>query len=480
MSEILSQLRTRHPRFEYRRASWRHEPGLQQLVIEFEFAMAPDIEFHPSIVFHDVSAERMAQLDPRVIQDLVFEIGMVEILSYWKAACPSEIVVSAGRLSEAQKSFHLNLLQNGLSEFFYLNHIEEAWDPGFVTFTQGAVSAEVGNAGEASSTAATIAPLQQRTLIPMGGGKDSIVTRETLREAGTPFSLLTMTYYDQPKLEEVLRVHSDDQLFRVERHRDDRLQELNRQGYLNGHTPFSALLSFVSVLAAYLHDFAYVALSNEHSANEPNIVWNGHDINHQYSKSLEYERALQTRVATIFEASTGPTYFSFLRPLAEVQIAAAFTQWPEYFGHFLSCNRGQKQGKWCGQCPKCVFVAIMLGAFLPPSELTQIFAKPMFEDKSLWPIVEELTGLRPTKSFECVGLREESKIGLWLALERHPELRDTAWGKLTQEKLLTPQPITNEAARAFLTRFESLDTLPALFQPIMQQLQQRISQKLAV
>jgi UDP-N-acetyl-alpha-D-muramoyl-L-alanyl-L-glutamate epimerase len=486
MSETLSQLRTRHPRFEYRRATWRHEPSTQQLVVEFEFLLAPDIEFRPSLVFHDVSAERVAQLDPQVIQHLVFEIGMVEILSYWKAACPSEIVISAGILSDAQRQFHLQLLQNGLSEFFYLNQIEEAWNPEFVTFVQGALTPSSETITPSAPTPGT--QLQQRTLIPMGGGKDSVVTRETLREANAPFALMVMEYHNQPKLAEVLAVHAEDVIFRVDRTLDPRLLELNRQGYLNGHTPFSALLSFVSVLTAYLHDFAYVALSNEHSANEPNIVWNGHDINHQYSKSLEYERAVQQRVAEIFAAgaaqatthAAGPHYFSFLRPLAELHIAAAFTQWPEYFGHFLSCNRGQKQGKWCGECPKCVFVAIMLGAFLPPSELTSIFTKPMFEDENLWPIIEELTGLRPTKSFECVGLREESRIGLWLALERHPELKTTAWGRLAIEKIFSTQPVTADTAREFLTRFESLNTLPAFFQPIMEQIQAHTKEKLTV
>jgi hypothetical protein len=56
---------------------------------------------------------------------------------------------------------------------------------------------------------------------------------------------------------------------------------------LNGHTPFNALLAFLTYLVAYLGNKKYIVLSNESSANESNV--RGLKVNHQYSKSFEFE-----------------------------------------------------------------------------------------------------------------------------------------------------------------------------------------------
>ena len=69
---------------------------------------------------------------------------------------------------------------------------------------------------------------------------------------------------------------------------DPRLLQLKGKGYLNGHTPFSAYLAFLSVLCATLFDIKYIALSNERSSNEGNVRYLGKTINHQYSKSFEF------------------------------------------------------------------------------------------------------------------------------------------------------------------------------------------------
>jgi len=74
--------------------------------------------------------------------------------------------------------------------------------------------------------------------------------------------------------------------------------------------------------------------------------------------------------------------------------------------------------KWCGECPKCLFVFISLAAFLPKAEVLDIFGKNLFEDKNLIPLFEELVGVRNFKPFECVGTKEEVKEALEKILER--------------------------------------------------------------
>ena len=199
---------------------------------------------------------------------------------------------------------------------------------------------------------------------------------------------------------------------------DPRLLELNRQGFLNGHTPFSAYLAFLGILTASLFDFKFIAFSNERSSNEGNVKYKGKIINHQYSKSFEFEKKF--REYTKKYLAKDMEYFSFLRPLYELQIAKIFAKYPKYFGVFLSCNEARKTrsgkqkptGKWCGKCSKCLFVYVILSPFIKPKTLEKIFRKNLLKDQSLAPLMDRLTGKRGFKPFECVGTPREVAAAL--------------------------------------------------------------------
>jgi hypothetical protein len=193
-----------------------------------------------------------------------------------------------------------------------------------------------------------------------------------------------------------------------------RLLELNAQGCLNGHTPFSAMLAFYTLLAAQLSGIPNIALSNESSANESTVV--GTNVNHQYSKSLEFENDFRQYVAQYISPSFN--YFSFLRPLSELQIAMLFSRYEKYFDVFRSCNVGSKQDIWCGQCPKCLFAYIILSPFIPPQRLNAIFGKCMLDDPDMRLYFDQLTGHAETKPFECVGTISEVHSALSMALSR--------------------------------------------------------------
>ncbi len=198
-------------------------------------------------------------------------------------------------------------------------------------------------------------------------------------------------------------------VIRVHRTIDPHLLELNHQGYLNGHTPFSAYFAFMSVFAARIYGFDTVVVSNEQSANEGNLQWHGRIINHQYSKTYQFESLFRSYLETNFgQQPIRPLYFSILRPLNELQIAQAFSQFPAFWPVFRSCNIGQKTDAWCHHCPKCVFVFIVLACFLDETVLVgQIFEKNLLDEISLLPIVEQLIGYKANKPFECVGSRLE-------------------------------------------------------------------------
>src|SRR3990167_9754467 len=117
-----NELRKKHNQLVYEGFQILPEDG--NLKIIFDFLLTPDVRFNPEIILPDVSKARLDEIGPEVLQNLVFNLGMVELLSYWKAACPLEIIIKAGNLNDEQIKFWKNLLIKGLGEFFYTNNID--------------------------------------------------------------------------------------------------------------------------------------------------------------------------------------------------------------------------------------------------------------------------------------------------------------------------------------------------------------------
>ena len=197
---------------------------------------------------------------------------------------------------------------------------------------------------------------------------------------------------------------------------DKNLLELNAQGFFNGHTPFSAIVAFITYLIAYLLGKKYIALSNEDSANQSNV--NGENINHQYSKTYEFETDFRNFTNKYID--TEVEYFSMLRPITELQIAMLFSKLKQFHSIFKSCNVGSKTEpwKWCCNCPKCLFVYTILSPFLYKEELVNIFGEDLFEKENLKETFIELCGFGETKPFECVGTYEEVQYAVSKTIEK--------------------------------------------------------------
>lgn len=196
---------------------------------------------------------------------------------------------------------------------------------------------------------------------------------------------------------------------------DENLLKLNADGFINGHTPFSTLLAFVSYFVAYLIGLKYTVVSNESSANEANVC--GEKINHQYSKSFEFETDFREYAEKYLGGDV--EYFSFLRPLNELQIAKIFSSLTKYHRVFKSCNVGSKgeEWVWCGKCAKCLFAFIILSPYLYPDDLIEIFGKDLFEDRLLLETFLELIGRGATKPFDCVGTFTEVNFSISLTIQ---------------------------------------------------------------
>ena len=217
------------------------------------------------------------------------------------------------------------------------------------------------------------------------------------------------------------------ELIVVRRRLDPGLAPLNASGALNGHVPITAIVSLIAVVGSFLYGYDSIAMAVERSASEETVLVDGVPVNHQYSKSIEFERLLADLIVT--SVDPGLSYGSALRPYSELAIARAFAGLPDYHDAFCSCNAAFRlsaaaKDRWCGHCPKCRFVALMLAPFLGREELSAIIGADLFADAGQIAGFADLMS-DEDKPFECVGERRESAAALRL-LSSRPGWRDTA------------------------------------------------------
>ncbi|MBI4772928.1 MAG: hypothetical protein HY788_01890 [Deltaproteobacteria bacterium] len=449
------KLRTRHPYFRFKR--FRIEDRAQHLDAAFEFELSPNIRFTPEISIVK-PPEAFVPVPEHELENLVFHLGMIELISYWKCACPGEIIIECGRLDETQQAWWKDLFINGLGEFFFVNQIDFR-DPHLLEFrVPEGPSSHVGGASGAEL---------EGSLIPIGGGKDTVVTLEILKEM-LPRSWAFMLN-PTPAMIETAEIAGfpRERFLTIRRAIHPTLLRLNDEGYLNGHTPFSAYLGFLGVLCARLVGCRNIIVSNEKSSDVGNTRYLGKTVNHQYSKSLEFERKFSAYVRTYLHPEI--RYFSLLRDLDELRIAEVFSHFPKYFDAFKSCNVGRSTDRWCGSCSKCLFVYTMLSPFLSEETLSRIFGGDLFSMRDLLPTLKQLVGEEGLKPFDCVGTENETRQALGLALKKRSASGKPLPALLEYAKTLAPLQGEEEAWDVYeaALRGGTGNTLPQEFADMM-------------
>ncbi|MAU40109.1 MAG: hypothetical protein CMF31_00640 [Kordiimonas sp.] len=351
----------------------------------------------------------LSKAEESALEAVFRQIHLAAGISYYKAFVPHELIYAQEGVTAAEARFFEDFYLQGLGEFA----VENALDlRGHIHFRQ--------NTNAPSLTPHTIS-LPRVTAVPIGGGKDSVVTLETLKAAGD--TLLPICVNATQPMLDCLETAALPAAIYIKRQLDPGLFSLNKEGAYNGHVPITGILSFVMIAAGLIYGFDKIAFSNERSANQGNLQMGDLNINHQYSKSFAFEqgfsRYIQDNVLQTIK------YFSFLRPLSELGIARLFAQMPAYFPVFKSCNRNfhidtdKRQHGWCGNCPKCRFVFLALAPFVERDTLIEIFGTNMLNNADQLLGYRELTGLTGHKPFECVGEVEECQTALRY-LAAHP------------------------------------------------------------
>jgi len=356
--------------------------------------------------------------DTEVMQSPVF-LDLLDItacvlgVSYFKLLAPHRITAPKIALDAEALQFVLDVYENGLGEFYARNNLQRF---GRLKFDFASKNA---------STDTTI-PLPDRILVPIGGGKDSLVSVQLLEKAGVEFTPFAVNPKG-PILTSVEEINKTP--IYVKRTLDAKMIRLSKEpGYYNGHVPSTAIISMIAALSAVLFGYNRIALSNERSASEGNIEFDGRQANHQHSKSVEFERL----IANILSKTTGGAlqYFSLLRPYSEARIAALFARETRFDKAFSSCNRnfklsGHDGPLWCGECPKCHFVFLILAPVMDKERLLSIFGQNLLDIFNNAHAYRELTGLAGQKPWECVGEILEAAACLWVLTDR-AEWKDDA------------------------------------------------------
>ena len=389
------ELRKAYPVFAYDAYSvTREEDGI---LLTFSFSVDGLCTFHPQTKIKTDNLTLLNAFDSEQAKAIVFALGLTEAVSYYKAVCSPVIEVRCGKLTAEQKRWWKKLWFNGLGEFFYRNGVE----------TTEADFTEV-RCAEDAEVPENVFRESDLHIVPVGGGKDSAVTLSLLQEEKE--NILGFTVNDQLARTETLLAAGlpKSRMIRTYRTIDPELLRLNREGFLNGHTPFSAIVAFLSLYCAYLTGARDIILSNESSANESNIC--GSTVNHQYSKSYAFEKDFTEYVQYVLHMPV--RYFSLLRPFNEMQIAKQFAALPQYHAVFRSCNAGSKKNIWCCDCAKCLFVYCILSPFLSEEKLLEIFGENLLDKSSLLVDFQGLCGISEVKPFECIGTVREVRAAL--------------------------------------------------------------------
>jgi hypothetical protein len=328
-------------------------------------------------------------------------LHLVAGISYYKAGLARRIDPCENRIDGLVAGFLNELYVQGLGEFAYINQLD----------LSGLINFEI-NTDE--TLTAMDAELPERALVAMGGGKDSLVCLQMLRDAG--IEVQPVCVGGSGLIGETVKV-AGLPLIRIRRELPVELAEMNANGAWNGHVPVTAINSAILLCAGLLYGHRYIVFANESSANEATLKdRQGREVNHQYSKSFAFERAFRAVIRE--RVSPGIEYFSLLRPFGEVAVTRQFSKMSEFHEVFSSCNRNFHQdgshieGRWCQDCPKCRFAALALAPFMSPQQLLAIQGADLLDQGKQLQGFRALCGLGEHKPFECVGSIAESRSAM--------------------------------------------------------------------
>ena len=378
----------------------REEPSMtSEFIVEGWSASGADVSFQyrsGEYAFTEVVHFPLNVETSPVVSRLLDLLAVVSGVSYAKALAPATVTFPSLDVSTAGLSLIQQTYNEGMREFAFQNQL-----PLTSTF-------EIAeNARGDNFQIEALRNEQGRPLIPFGAVRDSSVVASALKHLQPTLFTIGINPFAED-IADALTLP----LLVASRTLDPSLLKLNHAGAPNGHVPVTAINSLISLVVAELTGHTSVVMANEKSASRPTRIVDGIEINHQFSKSLEYELSLRSAIDM---AGSIVNYTSVLRSVPDHDISFAFaTKCQALHRLFMSCNQAmlrdesRRSAGWCGDCPKCRGMYLSLAPFLSPHEMIDIFGRDLLNDPAQLSGFQDLMSDQ-TKPFECVADVNESR-----------------------------------------------------------------------
>ncbi|MDB5182401.1 MAG: hypothetical protein JWO47_185 [Candidatus Saccharibacteria bacterium] len=332
-------------------------------------------------------------------------------VSYYKIFLPPSIE-QPYQMDAGEAAFWNDVFRNGLGEFLYVNKLSKDKVAQF--------AAQDGQEFAPSE----VLDLDEKAILGIGGGKDSIVAGELLKKLNVDLSGFVMATGEQLGQSKSVADVMGIPISAIGRTLAPELMNLQMQpGAYKGHVPISLIFGLVGVVMALTEGASMVVVANEASSSTPTTEWEGEAVNHQWSKSFGFEKSLQAYVKQ--HIAEGVTYFSAIRPLTSIGVAKKFAALPQYFEVFTSDNfvfridpAKRPSGRWSLESPKSLSSYILLAPWLSEADIARTFTIDFMNEETLEPLFKELTGLEGHPPLDCVGTVEELVLSLNLAFKQ--------------------------------------------------------------
>jgi UDP-N-acetyl-alpha-D-muramoyl-L-alanyl-L-glutamate epimerase len=332
-------------------------------------------------------------------------------ISYYKIFV-ADIIEHPYEMSGDEATFWNDVWQNGLGEFLYVNKLSA---DKLAKFTgQGGTGFPVGARGTKTTGA----------ILGIGGGKDSIVACELLKDCDVAIQGFVMATGEQLGQAKAVADTMEIPIHIVKRNIDKQLLTVQEQpGAFKGHIPISLIFGLVGTALAIALDNEYVVVANEASASIPRTTWGKMAVNHQWSKSFGFEKKLQKYIQNGIDPQI--TYFSAVRQLTSIGVAKLFSHYPKYYEVFTSDNfvfridpTRRPNGRWSLESPKSLSSFILLAPWIEEPDMIKIFGLNFLNEAALEGLFLELTGLEGHPPLDCVGTVEELVLSLNLLTQQ--------------------------------------------------------------
>lgn len=376
--------------------------------------------FTDRLMFKDVVPESWDKVPKAVLEPTLQALLLMIGINYWCVFPTSNIRIDGFALTRAQARFWDSMYLNGLGEFFYDMQMDFH---DLIAFPFDALATE-------PTPARFERP--ERALLLNGAGKDSILSAEMLKYAGTPFDFFTfaptpahmrIAAIAGARLDSAKRAKT----ISVNRRRDRWVSAMVSLFGMSGAYPSVSTFTFIATLLAELLGHNRIIFSNERSADFGNLTYLGLLVNHQWCKSSEAEKLVNDYIQRYITPDISTR--SLLREYSELEIVRRFVRYEQYLHHVTSCNGYfyisrpvqllSRTSYWCKRCPKCVFLFACFTAFLPKKEVISIFGADLYTKKRLLPLFRQILGIEGFKPLDCVGEPEEMILAMHLASRRN-------------------------------------------------------------